>query len=182
MKRSLPSHSAFSWSETVACSVLDAWLIYKGLYNLMFSKYTKCLLYGSVAECQQVKTYSSSVETIQPLSDLWTVPAQFFFPFWRDNTTFGRLMVSSLTPGTPLYLIDNMWQGGELAKGKWQPSWQTVVTDKTAENRLIGEANQTKFYESQLVTDLSSAKQNSFVSIPAKADSPVSNFIAITLL
>lgn len=51
-----------------------------------------------------------------------------------------------------------------------------------AEHRLIGEANQTKFYESQLVTDLTSAKQGSFVSIPAKADSPVSNFIALTQL
>lgn len=85
-------------------------------------------------------------------------------------------------PGTPLCLIDNMWQGGEPAKGKRQFSWQTVVTDKTAEHRLIGEANQTKFYESQLVTDLTSAKQGSFVSIPAKADSPVSNFIALTQL
>lgn len=85
-------------------------------------------------------------------------------------------------PGTPLYLVDNMWQGGELTKGKWQPSRQTVVTDKMAEHRFIGEANQTKFYESQLVTDLTSAKQSSFVSIPAKADSPVSNLIAVTQL
>lgn len=43
------------------------------------------------------------------------------------------------------------------------------------EHGLIGEANQTKFYESQLVTDLTSPKQSSFVSIPAKADSPVKN-------
>lgn len=50
------------------------------------------------------------------------------------------------------------------------------------EHRLIGEANQIMFYESQLVTDLTSAKESSFVSIPAKADSPVSNFIAVTQL
>lgn len=67
-------------------------------------------------------------------------------------------------------------------RGTCKTSRQTVVTDKTGKHRLIGEANQPEFYESQLVTDLTSAKQSSFVSIPAKADSPVSNFIAVIQL